>query len=53
VVGVVRYRDTFTRILIGLAMSLFGWLVAGIHLAVFDPWFLRRGRVKSVLKVNS
>ena len=53
IVGVVRYRDTLERIVIGLALSLLGWLVAGLHLIVFDPWFLRRGRVKSVLKTIS
>jgi predicted acylesterase/phospholipase RssA len=48
--GIVRYRETLERIVIGLAMSSLGWLVAGLHLTVFDRWFLRRGRVERVLK---
>jgi hypothetical protein len=45
VVRVVRYRETLERIGLGLALALFGWLIAGIHLLWFDPWFLRSGRV--------
>ena len=52
-VGVVRYRSTLRRIGIGLAMSSIGWLVAGLHLLIFDPWFLRRGRINNVLKTGS
>lgn len=43
--GVIRYRDTLERWLIGAGMSLAGWLLARVHLWVFDPWFLRRGRI--------
>jgi len=45
VMGMVRYRDTLTEIAIGVAMSLLGWIVARIHLHVFDRWFLHAGRV--------
>jgi hypothetical protein len=41
----VRYRDTLTEIAIGIAMSLLGWIVARIHLHIFDKWFLHIGRV--------
>jgi predicted acylesterase/phospholipase RssA len=46
VMRVVRYRDTLTDIAIGVGMSLVGWLVARIHLHIFDKWYLRAGRVK-------
>jgi len=46
VMRMVRYRDTLTEIAIGIAMSLLGWLVARIHLHVFDRWFLLIGRVR-------
>jgi len=43
---VVRYRDTLSEIAIGVGMSLVGWILARIHLHVFDKWYLRAGRVK-------
>jgi len=45
VMRMVRYRDTLSEIAIGVAMSLLGWIVARIHLHVFDRWFLHIGRV--------
>jgi len=47
VMGVVRYRDTLTEIATGVAMSAGGWILARIHLHVFDKWYLRAGRVKA------
>jgi hypothetical protein len=46
VMGLVRYRDTLTDIAVGVAMSLVGWVLARIHLHVFDKWYLRTGRIK-------
>jgi hypothetical protein len=46
VMRLVRYRDTLTNIAIGVAMSLLGWVLARIHLHVFDKWFLRAGKIK-------
>jgi predicted acylesterase/phospholipase RssA len=46
VMRLVRYRDTLTDIAIGVAMSLMGWLLARIHLHVFDKWYLRAGKIK-------
>ena len=46
VMRLVRYRDTLTDIAIGVAMSLVGWILARIHLHVFDKWYLRAGRIK-------
>jgi predicted acylesterase/phospholipase RssA len=48
VMRVVRYRDTLTEIAIGIGMSLFGWILARIHLHVFDRWYLRAGRVDNI-----
>ncbi len=45
VVRVVRLRETLARIGIGIGLALFGWILARIHLYVFDRMFLRRGRV--------
>jgi hypothetical protein len=42
---IVRFRDSLIRIGIGLAVAVLGWLVAGLHLAIFDPWFLRNGSI--------
>lgn len=43
--GLIRYRDTLERLVIGLGMSCFGCFIARLHLWRFDPWFLRRGSV--------
>ena len=48
VIGIVRFRETMVRIAIGASLALLGWLVAGIHLLVFDRWFLRRGRISAI-----
>jgi hypothetical protein len=46
VMRLVRYRDTLTDIAIGVGMSLVGWVLARIHLYVFDKWYLRAGRIE-------
>ncbi|HEX8707469.1 MAG TPA: tetratricopeptide repeat-containing protein [Pyrinomonadaceae bacterium] len=43
VMRVVRLRRTLTRAGIGIGMSLVGWLLARLHLHVFDKMYLRRG----------
>jgi predicted acylesterase/phospholipase RssA len=45
VMRVVRYRETLERIALGVGLALFGWLIAGLHLLIFDKWFLNCGRV--------
>jgi predicted acylesterase/phospholipase RssA len=42
---IVRYKKTLTRALVHLGMSIFGFLVARLHLHVFDWMYLRLGRV--------
>jgi len=41
----VNYRETLTRVLAGILLSLCGWLVASIHLRIFDKLFLMQGRL--------
>jgi hypothetical protein len=43
---IVRFRETFSQIAIGVGMALVGWILARIHLHVFDKWYLRAGRVR-------
>lgn len=42
-VKVVRWRESLYRIAFYIAMSIFGWIVARIHLHIFDKMFLKRG----------
>ncbi|HEY0379547.1 MAG TPA: tetratricopeptide repeat-containing protein [Pyrinomonadaceae bacterium] len=42
---VARYQKTLTRALVHLGMSIFGFLVARLHLHVFDWMYLRMGSV--------
>src|SRR3989442_1156208 len=41
----VHYRKTLQSILLGFAMGSIGWLLARLHLYVFDRWFLHQGRL--------
>jgi hypothetical protein len=52
VVRVVRLRETLTLITIGIVMSLLGWLVARLHLHIFDPMFLRQGSIETFKKIS-
>jgi predicted acylesterase/phospholipase RssA len=45
VLKAVRWRDTLRTILIGAAMAFGGFIVARVHLQLFDRWFLRYGRI--------
>jgi predicted acylesterase/phospholipase RssA len=40
---IVHLRETLIRVGIAIVVALLGWLVAGIHLTVFDKMFLRHG----------
>jgi predicted acylesterase/phospholipase RssA len=44
-----HYRKTFQSILIGFGMGTLGWLLARLHLHLFDCWFLRHGRLKRLM----
>ncbi|RPI47274.1 MAG: patatin family protein [Betaproteobacteria bacterium] len=43
---VVRYRKTATEILVGIGMATLGFMVARLHLHVFDKLFLWQGRLR-------
>jgi hypothetical protein len=45
----VNYRKTATEILIGIGMATFGFLVARLHLHVFDKLFLWQGGLSRTL----
>ena len=47
ILRIVNFRETLSQIVIGIAMALVGWLLARLHLHVFDPLFLRKGRIKT------
>ncbi|MBN1652584.1 MAG: patatin-like phospholipase family protein [Deltaproteobacteria bacterium] len=49
-VKVVKFRDTLVTIGLGVGMSLFGWLVARLHLHLFDCFFKKYGRVSALAK---
>jgi hypothetical protein len=49
----VRWRDTLQRILIGVVMSLFGWIAARIHLHFFDKLFLIWGSLDRLRKEDN
>ena len=52
VIRVVRYRETLERVALGIGLALFGWLIAGLHLLLFDKWFLGRGRLARLLNLR-
>jgi predicted acylesterase/phospholipase RssA len=46
---IVNYRKTATEILIGIGMATFGFLLARLHLHVFDKLFLWQGTLQRLL----
>ena len=48
VMRVANFRAELWRIVRGVALSLAGWLIAGLHLKIFDPLFLEAGKVTSL-----
>lgn len=51
VLRVARLREALTLIVVGV-VALLGWVVARLHLRVFDPLFLRRGSLETFKKVS-
>lgn len=49
-VQAIQIQSTVRRLVYAVAAALAGWLVAGIHILIFDRWFLNRGSLKSVLE---
>jgi predicted acylesterase/phospholipase RssA len=50
IVKIVRFRDTLVTKSLGVGMGLIGWLVARLHLHVFDPFFKRYGQISALEK---
>jgi hypothetical protein len=49
---IIRYKDTARQIAIGVGMGILGWIVAAIHLLIFDRMYLRRGRLSEIEKLE-
>lgn len=45
----VQPTKALEQVLTGLGMATGGWLLARLHLHIFDPWFLRQGQVDRLL----
>jgi hypothetical protein len=45
----VNYRKTAMEILVGIGMATVGFLLARLHLHVFDRLFLRQGSLERLL----
>lgn len=46
VMKAVRWRETLQSIAAGISMALGGWLIARLHLHIFDRWYLRCGKLQ-------
>lgn len=51
-VRVVRWKDTVRRIILVSILSTFGWILAAIHLLIFDRRFLSLSNLKTVKAKN-
>ncbi|HEV2861993.1 MAG TPA: tetratricopeptide repeat-containing protein [Pyrinomonadaceae bacterium] len=45
-IQIIKYKKTLTRALIHAGMGLLGWLVARVHIWVFDGMYKRIGRIR-------
>lgn len=52
VMRIVRFRETIGKVLIGIGMSAFGFLLARLHLHVFDRVYLHFGRLERVKQAS-
>ena len=48
--GIVRLRETLIKIAAGVVMALAGFLIARLHLHVFDRIYLKLGEIKADAK---
>ena len=48
VMKIVWFRQTLMKILLGIGMSLFGFLIARLHLHVFNPLYLHLGKMQRI-----
>jgi hypothetical protein len=49
-IRLVRYRKTLGQVGLVTAATLMACFLFKVHLAIFDPWFLRAGRIKEFRK---
>ncbi len=49
---VIKWRDTRRKIGVGVVMCLLGWIIARLHLHVFDRMFLSHGKLENFPKEN-
>ena len=47
---ILWWRETFLRLVAGVALGLVGWTIPVLHLSVFDRLFLRRGSIHGIRK---
>ncbi len=47
--GLGGFWRTLVKAAIALVASVVGWVVAGLYLVVFNPWYLRLGRAAKVM----
>jgi hypothetical protein len=47
IVRVIRYRKTLAEVGVGFGMGFLGFLAARVHLLIFDPLYLKYGRVRA------
>ena len=48
VMKAIRWRDTLRSVVVGVCMAFGGFVVARVHLHVFDKWYLRFGKIRSL-----
>ncbi len=48
VVKVLQYKDTLTKVVKDFALAVVGFVASQIHVSIFDPMFLRAGRVSRI-----
>ena len=48
----IRYKDTAERVGISIGMGVVGWILASIHILVFDRLYLRRGRLSRITAIQ-
>ena len=41
-----RASELVSRVALGVLLGTLGYVGAWLHLRIFDPWYLRRGRLK-------
>jgi len=48
VMRAIQWRDTLRSVVVGVCMATGGFVVARLHLHIFDKWYLRYGSIRSL-----